>query len=178
METPTTFEQNHEAKEMEAVKKETSSLKEELIKRVREYLEKIDDFVETREELLKYVRALEVMEQELKEELEIRREKKKDDEEIATALARIKALKRMFLSEVEIIDRTLKTIVNPNLLPFYRLLTSLSDEEINEFTKEVVEKIRKTVAKKLKDKDTARDISDDSDDFKRYFEGLISEEYP
>jgi hypothetical protein len=159
-------------------KVEASGLKAGLLEEVRKYLREIDDLVETREELLKYVRALEVMEQELKEELEIRREKKKDDEEIATALAKIKALKRMFLSEVEILNQTLRTIVNPNLLPFYRLLTSLSDEEINEFVNEVVETIRKTVAKKVKIESIKRDLEDDSDDFRRYFEGLISEEYP
>jgi hypothetical protein len=162
----------------EKAKVEASGLKAALLEEVRKYLREIDDLVETREELLKYVRALEVMEQELKEELEIRREKKKDDEEIATALARIKALKRMFLSEVEILNQTLRTIVNPNLLPFYRLLTSLSDEEINEFVSEVVETIRKMVAKKVKIESIKRDLEDDSDDFKRYFEGLISEEYP
>jgi hypothetical protein len=171
-------QEKEKAKAMEAAKKETSSLKEELIARVREYLEKIDDLVETREELLKYVRALEIMEEELESELEIRREQKKDENEIAIALARIRALKRMFLNKVEILNQTLRTIVNPNLLPFYSLLTALSDEEINEFTKEIVEKIRKTVAKKLKDKDIAEDISDDSDDFKRYFNGLMREEYP
>jgi hypothetical protein len=70
-------QEKEKAKTMEAAKKETSSLKEELIARVREYLEKIDDVVETREELLKYIRAIEVMEEELESELEIRREQKK-----------------------------------------------------------------------------------------------------
>jgi hypothetical protein len=84
----------------------------------------------------------------------------------------------MFLDKVKIINNTLRMLVNPNINPDIGLLAPLNDSEINEFTKEVVETIRKTVAKKLKDKDIAKDISDDSDDFKRYFAGLMREEYP
>jgi len=166
MEAPT-------APTLEKAKVEGGEIKAKLLEEVRKYLREIDDLVETREELLKYVRVLEVMEEELREELEIRREKKKDDSNIAEAVARIRALKRMFLSEVEIINRTLKTIVNPNLLPFYRLLTKLDDKEINEFVNEVVETIRKTAAKKVKIESIKRDLEDDSDDFRRYFEGLM-----
>jgi hypothetical protein len=69
---PTTLQ----PKTQEAIEK-SGSLKASLMERVKEYLKEIDDLVETREELLKYVRALEVMEKELNNQLENRRAAKK-----------------------------------------------------------------------------------------------------
>jgi hypothetical protein len=168
METQTTSNQESKAKTG------AGGLKAELLeKRVRKYLREIDDLIQTREELLKYVRVLEVMEEELREELEIRREKKKDDSEIDEAWRKVYALKKMFLNKIEIIDHSLKTIVNPNLDPDIGLLAPLSDSEINEFVSEVIETIRKIAAQKVKIKSIKRALEDNSDDFKRYFEGLM-----
>jgi hypothetical protein len=169
MEAPTAYNKKHEAKEMGA---ETEAKVESVAKE----LEKLDELVETREELVKYIKALKIMEEELEEELKRRwdqGENNEKTEKLGLALARLRALRRILKNRVDIIDNTLKSIVNPNK---DELIEIVSDEEIYNIVKELSKVVRRNIRNKIKTESIKEDLEDD-EEYEKYENSITTEEF-